>query len=961
MMGFSKRSRSNWAAGTALLAICSVANAGAAFAQAAPQAAAADDAKDAADIIVTGSRLVTNGNSSPTPVTVASVDQMLIAQPAGVVEGLNSLPGLLGSINTTSNVNTGGFNTLNLRGIGTTRGLILVDGRRVGSTQGGGAVDVDVVPQILLKRVDVVTGGASAAYGSDAVSGVVNFITDTKFNGLKAEARGGISDWGDDRKLGAAVAWGSNFNEDRGHIEVGFEYSENAGFTRASRPYLNNYASMVGNGKPFKTGTTDAPYDLVYGATLNSVSFGGLINSGPLANLQFNNGTLSGFNPGTITTSSAINIGGDGAYFKGSTAGSALVNYRSMARLDYDLTDDVHFHTSAIFTKFKQSYTQQNPLFNKVSISYQNPFLASVQAPYQAIIQAQAAGSSFQVSKMDLGIPLYNFNAFETYYNVDAGLDGKLGKFDWMIDFYRTESRATTRNNSAININKFYASLDAVSSGSNVVCNASLTNATFVGCAPYNIFNAGDSRNAAAINYFTFAAQTTQHWSTNDVNAQIQGDLFDLPAGPVRAVVLGEWRRTTLDITTNASPFDAIDCSGIRFNCVNSVNTVRYQGGGGAAPLANKAQLVTEIAGEIEVPVLKDVPFIKSLNLNGAGRYTHYNTSGGVTTWKAGVVWEISDELLLRGTRSRDIRAPTLSELYQPAAIGTTTYTDILTGVFNPLQPQLNQGNAALKPEKADTLSFGAVLKPKFIPGFSLSVDYYKIKINQAIVNIAAFQPATWAACVSSGNVGPVCDLYVRPYAYGTPQYTTVANAPTLLLSQSLNIASLTTHGIDFEANYAGRISDHAFSLRALVTYQPQLKYDQGPSGIVDVGGAADGIGGLPPIAKWKVVADAKFDPIDTVHVSIRERWRAALKQHGTATLVFAIPNIPAVGYTDVNLGYDIKPGINAYVNVQNLFNTRPPVFASTGGQSQMNYLGGFAQGDDIEGRYFTVGVRIKM
>nr|WP_281379353.1 TonB-dependent receptor [Novosphingobium sediminicola] len=908
------------------------------------------------EIIVTGSRLVATGNNSPTPVTVASVETMLTAQPAGVVEGLNALPGLLGSINTTSNVNTGGFNTLNLRGIGSLRGLILVDGRRVGSTQNQGQVDVDVIPQILMKRVDVVTGGASAAYGSDAVSGVVNFVTDHKFNGFKADARGGISGYGDDRKMGFGAAWGSDFNEGRGHFEIGLEYSDSAGFTRASRPFLNNYASMVG------AGTAASPYNLVYGATLNSVAFGGLINSGPLSGMMFTpNGTLTAFNPGTPTSSSAINIGGDGAYFKGSTAGSALVTYRSMARLDYDINDSLHAHASLIFTKFKQSYTQQNPLFSKIAIAYSNPFLSSVQSAYAATIAAQAAGSSFQLSKMDLGLSPYTINAFETYSNADVGFDGKLGNFTWQAGYYRTESIQSTRNNAAINLNKFYASVNAVNSGGNIVCNASLTNASFANCAPYNIFNAGDPRNAAAISYFTQVAANTQHWTTDDFNADIHGKLFDLPAGPVNAVVMAEWRRTSLEVTSNATPNDAIDCNGIQFNCVNNVNAVRYLGGGGAAPLPQRTQRVTEFAGEIEVPVLHNLPFVDSFTLNGAARYTNYSTSGTVWTWKGGAVWHVGDQLTLRATRSRDIRAPNLYDLYLPAAITTTTYTDILTGVFNPQQPQLSQGNPALKPEKADTLTFGAVFKPKFIPGFSLAVDYYRIKINQAIVGIAAFQPATWASCVSSGYTGSVCSLYVRPYAYGSPQYATAANAPTLLLSQSLNVASLSTHGVDIEANYAGRLGSHPYSLRALVTYQPTLRYDQGPSGVVDVGGAADGVGGLPPIAKWKIVADAKFDVTEKLHVSLRERWRAGLRQHGTASLAFAIGDIPAVGYTDTNISYDVTPNINAYLNVQNLFDKKPPVFASTGGQSQMNYLGGFAQGDDIEGRYFTVGVRMKM
>ncbi|MBC2665513.1 TonB-dependent receptor [Novosphingobium flavum] len=959
MIGSSKSRRARWIAGTALFVFQAAVGAQVALAQAAD----AVDEKPSEDIIVTGSRLVTNGDSSPTPLTVASVDQMLTAQPAGVIEGLNSLPGLLGSINTTSNVNTGGFNTLNLRGIGTIRGLVLVDGHRVGSTQNGGAVDVDVIPQILLKRVEVVTGGASAAYGSDAVSGVVNFITDTKFTGLKLDARAGISDYGDDRKIGLGAGWGADFNEGRGHVIASFEYVDNAGFKRADRPFLNNYGSMVGSvaGSTASPGSAANPWGVVYGGTLNSVTFGGLINNGPLINLQFTpTGTLTTFNAGTPTGTGAVNAGGDGAYFKGSTAGAAQSLYRAMARVDYDITDDIHFHTSGILTKYKQNYSQQNPQFSKILIAYSNPFLASVQQPYQATIAAQPAGNTFQLSKMELGLPIFSYNAFETYYNVDAGLDGTIGGFKWQADYYRTESRFTRRNNAGVNLNRFYASINAVNSGGNIVCNAALTNPTFSNCAPYNIFNASDPRNAAAIAYFVQPNINTQHYVTNDFNADINGELFNLPAGPVKMALVGEWRRTSLDIQSNASPTDPIDCNGIQYNCVNSVNAARWLGRGDGVPMATRSVSVTELATEVEVPLLKDVPLIKSLTLNGAARYTNYSTSGVVWTWKGGVVWNVSDDLTLRGTRSRDIRAPTLDDLYAPTTISLTSYSDILTGGSNPNMPQQSQGNPNLKPEKADTLTFGAVFKPRFIPGFSFAVDYYKIKINQAIVGIAAFQPATWQACLDAGQVGPVCDLYVRPFAFGTPQYATSANFPTLIKSQSLNVASLSTHGIDFELNYANRIGDRPFSLRALVTYQPTLKYDNGPLGVVDVGGAADGVGGLPPIAKWKVVADAKFDPIDSLHISVRERWRAALRQNGTASIQFAIPNIPAVGYTDLNIGYDIKPGISAYLNIQNLFNTKPPFFASTGGATQMNYLGGFAQGDDIEGRYFTVGVRAK-
>ncbi|WP_068094064.1 TonB-dependent receptor domain-containing protein [Novosphingobium rosa] len=909
------------------------------------------------EIIVTGSRLVTNGNSAPTPVTVASVDTLLKAQPAGVIEGLNTLPGLLGSINTTSNVNTGGFNTLNLRGIGSTRGLVLVDGRRVGSTQTRGEVDVDVIPQALLKRVDVVTGGASAAYGSEAVSGVVNFITDTKFVGLKTDLHSGISNYGDDRKIGGSLAWGANFNDGRGHFEASYEYADNAGFLRSSRPFLNNWASMTGSG------TAASPYTLVYGARLNNYAYGGYANTGLFKGLQFGpGGALTTFTPGTPTLSSSVNIGGDGAYFQGATAGAAAVNHRAMARFDYDVTDSIHGHVTGILSKFKQSYTQQNPQYS-VLIGYNNPYLANAGAGYQATIAAQPAGSSFTLNKMDLQLPMYQYNVLNSYYNVDAGLDGKLGKFDWSVDAYRSENAQTTRNNNGINLARFYAATNAVSSGGKTVCNAALTNPTYANCVPLNVLGT-NTEQAAAIAYVEQPIIYSVYYSMTDFNANIKGSLFHLPAGDVKAVVMGEWRRLTYAVGSNASPSDAIDCAGIQFNCSNTAAALRYLGGQ-TAVRTPVSQIVKEVATEVEVPVLADKPFFKALNLNGAVRYTNYNTSGDAWTWKGGAVWNVSDQLTLRVTRSRDIRAPNLYDLYQPATIATTNYVDIHTGNTAGVIGQQSQGNPNLTPEKADTLTLGGVIKPHFLPGFSLSVDYYKIKIKNALVGITGMQPATQTACEQSGGTASVCSLYVRPFPFSN---TTAANFPTLLYSQTLNVASLTTHGVDFEMDYAHPIANHAFSARALVTYQPTLLYNNGPAGQVDVGGAADGVGGLPPIAKWKIVGSINFDPVEKVHVMVQERWRSSLRQNGTLNnngvgyaYVFANPPVPSIGYTDLNFSVDVARNFNAFLNIQNLFNSYPPVYASAGGTTQMNYLGGFAQGDDIEGRYFTVGVKWKM
>jgi len=967
MKSIAKSARVHLASTSAVAALMAIAMATPAAAQTAPAPAApvADAAQPAdqggTDVVVTGSRVTSNGNNSPTPVTVALTSTLLEAQPAGVVQGLNNLPGLLGSLNTTSNANTGGFNTLNLRGIGATRALIMLDGQRVGPTQSNATIDVDVIPQMLMKRVDVVTGGASAVYGSDAVSGVVNFITDTRFLGLKADAQIGISNYGDDRKVKLGLAWGTKLG-DRGHFEAAYEYNDAPGFNRSDRPFLTPNQTMQGSVLPvggvfITPGTAKNPYVLVNGATLSTASFGGLITSGPLAGLQFaNNGQLSTFNTGSPTGTSGTQIGGDGGYYVGATAAASQRIHRALARFDYDLTDDVHAHAQGVFATFTQGYTQQNPLLSGVTIGYNNPFLQSVQSNYLAIINAQPTTGSFKFGKVDTALAPYRLTAKENYFMAGGGLDGKVGGFSWEANYYHTDSSERITNASNINTTKFYAALNAVTNPANgqIVCNAALANPSVYGsCVPINVFGP-TAEQQAAINYVTQSTSATYRFVTNDVNATLKGDLFRLPAGPVKVAFNGEYRHQNYSVASNASPFDTVNCTGIQFNCTATstpyfVNQVSVR-----APIG---QTVYEGAAEADVPLLADKPFFKAVNLNLAGRYTHYNTSGGVWTWKAGLVWNVSDELTLRGTRSRDIRAPTLVELYGAPTLTLRNYTDNHTSTPGTVN-SVAQGNPNLIPEKADTLTLGVVLKPHFIPGFSLAIDYYRITINQAIVAVDAFQPATQAQCEASGGTDPVCALYVRPLAFSN---TTAANYPTLLYNQNLNVASLKTHGIDFELNYHTLIGSHNLTLRGLLNYQPQLLYNNGPNGIVDVGGAADGVGGLPPIPKVKIVASAAYDLTDSVRVLVQERWRSKLAQNGSTALYFVTGPVPSVGYTDFNLNFKVNDKFSAFLNVQNLFNTKPLPFASSGGSTQPNYLGGFAQGDDIEGRFFTFGVRLTM
>ncbi len=978
MTKFSIHARMRWISGTALAALSATLLTTTAQAQDADPAAA-EEAGDA--IVVTGSRVVTNGNNSPTPVTVLTADTMLQAQPTSIIQALNQVPALLGSLNGTSNVNSGGYNTLNLRGVGALRALVLFNGHRLGPTRAAGQTNVDTVPQLLIQRVDVVTGGASAVYGSDAVSGVVNFVTDTKFNGIKAEASGGISRYGDDAKVKAGIAFGTRLG-DRGHFEASYEFHHQDGFDREDRAFWTPNYTVQGSivqpvgGVTSAPGTSLNPFVLVRDARISTASWGGRINNGVFADLNFaQNGVASPFVHGTRTGTSGIELGGDGAYFTRNTANTRQDIHRGFGRFDYDLTDDIHAHVDGTYTNLTQGFRLQNPTLN-LTIGYNNPFLdtitinsptlttAQFQAQRQTLLNANPL-ASFTYSKIDQQLPNYEAKAKVEYWMTTAGLDGKFGGVDWTVDYYHTDSQERITNLHNIYAGRLLAAANAVRVNGQIVCAAAITNPTVYGdCVPLNVFGPS-SASQAAMNYINQVTTALQHYKQDDISAMLKASPFDLPGGAATFAVTGEWRKLTYEAISNVSPSDVVNCTGIQFGCVSPgpgrTATTAYLSPNGANAQASRSpvsQTVKEASIEALFPVLADVGPIQTLELSAAARYTDYDTSGSVWTWKAGAVMHVGDWLTLRGTRSRDIRAPNLTDLFGPLGLSPRSFTDLHTGGTTGFVNSQTQGNPALTPERADTLTLGGVIKPDALPGFSFSVDYYRINISNAIVNVDPLQGNTQVTCENSGGTADVCALYIRPLPFSD---RTAANYPSLLIGQSLNVASLNTWGIDFEANYSHDFGDRNLTLRALVNYQPHLIYDNGPSGIIDIGGAADGIGGLPITPKIKVMASAAFDITPSIRLLVQERWRSSLKQNGSASIFFVTGDIPSKGYTDINLNFKVNEKASFFFNVQNLFDTPPAPFASSGGSSQPNYLGGFAQGDDTEGRYFTAGFRIKM
>jgi outer membrane receptor protein involved in Fe transport len=911
-------------------------------------AAQTDDTPAPADtpltsVTVTGSRVIRNGDSNPSPTTVMTTDDLLTAKPgATLADALNTLPVFAGSRGAASNPTTAGSaaggsgsaNQLNLRNIGATRTLVLMDGKRIPPTLYNGAVDVDLIPQQFVERVDVVTGGVSAVYGSDAMTGVVNYIIDHKFNGIKADANTGVSQQGDANKYNASVAYGASIAPGM-HFEGGLEYRKEGGIDRRSDRDWLNQVGVTG------AGTAANPYVLQSKLRQKTFPFGGLITSGALAGQTFKqNGVLSPFVAGTPTGTAAIEAGGDGGYWDSGLL-AQLEAKQIFGRLDYDLSSDIHAYAQVSGNlKTNTSFAETNQL-NNVSLRRTNAFLP---AEYAALIPASQ--STFGFSKFMSDVPRLSADSDSKQWVFTTGIEGKSKGMKWDLDYTYGRAKLNTAMANVINRQKLAAALDAVSSGGKTVCNVTVTNPGLADdCVPLNVFGPNAS-SAQAVDYVTDTVQFDSTTVMNDISGQIAGSPFDNWAGPVNAAVSAEWRDMSFNSHSNARPTDLVNCTGLSLNC--TAGTTRTEYVFGESP-EGVSQRVWEVAGEL------DVPLSKRLNANGAVRYTSYNTSGNYVTWKVGMDWSVLDTLRIRATRSRDIRAPTLYDLFAPISQVQVRPTDLLTGT-SPTVPQIDQSNPDLTAEIGNTMTLGVVWKP--IPKLSFAADAYRIKISDAITTVSGSTAAFQQACYQSGGTSPYCALQVRPNGYTN---TSAANAVTAWVNRSVNISEVETFGIDLEGNYSAKLFDRPMSLRLLTAWQPHAYYRQPGLATVDQGGVAFGAGGMASTPKVRVSGYFRFRPMNDFTVDVSQRWRSAMKLSGDPAEVWANNHMRSFATTGVNFAYKVELGsgdAQVYFNIENLFDADPPIGAFSGNGTRAGLRDGFALADDPRGRYFSLGIR---
>lgn len=890
-----------------------VASAGAFLFPATAAAQLAENAEEqpSPEIVVTGSRVERPGFSAPTPMVVLGEQDLDRRNATTVADVLNEIPSFRpGQSTTTSNQNIEGRGQVfaDLRGLGGIRTLVLTDSRRMVPTNSRGQVDLNFIPTVLVKRMDVVTGGASAAWGSDAVAGVVNILLKHDLEGFEGDVTYGQSRYGDDETYRLGLAYGLALNGGRTHFLVGGEYSNNKGVGDVySREWGREERGTIANPGFATNGLPATIY--ARNVRLATAVSGGIITAGPLRGTAFRpDGTPYAFNYGQVYGNNMIGGGDEDArdiFGENLPLKVPVERYNILTRFSHEFSDSLSGFVQAAYG-WNRNSAPGAPVGRDqgtLTISVDNAFLPE---PIRAQMQTLGLTSfAFGRNSTDLGSAIYS-NENSTY-GVTVGFEGKIGsrwKWDGYFQFGENDYRQVVANNRIED--RFRRALDARLIGGQIVCNPAL--APYPGdtepCIPLNLFGEGNF-SAEARDYILGTMIYDQ--TTSQVNAafNVNGDPFSTWAGPVSIAAGLEYREDSINAESDP---------------LSRARRFRF---GNPQPIRGAVEIF-EAYGEVVVPLLKDHPFGRSLDLNGAIRQTHYSTSGWVTTWKVGATYEPFDDLRLRVTRSQDIRAPNATELFSSSSSSTLNIRDPLNGIAG--QTHIDAvGNPLLQPERAATFTFGAVLQPRFLPRLRISLDYYDIDIQDTI---SSLQPQMIVDRCFSGATD-LCEYVVRD---------PVTNRITSIINPLLNLNRFHTRGLDIEADYNVRAFGGTVSLRALATRVFEHT-------TVDSAGAVDRVGetGGVGVPKWTATGilgynDARFSLFGQVRYISPGTIENTTTE--TGTLSRNINTIPARAYTSFSASYALMSDgprkLQVHASVDNLFDVDPPfpigaIFASNG------------------------------
>ena len=932
----------------------------AAFAQA-PQADAG--VADNEDIVVTGSRIARPEIEGSVPVAVVSDVFIQQSGAANIQDVLSDLPAVGQNISRTStNFSTTGNGqaTVNLRNLGSSRTLVLVNGRRfVAGIPGTSIVDLNTIPTDLIKRVDVVTGGASAVYGSEAISGVVNFIMKDDLEGLQARAQGTISNNGDAGRQYVSAAYGRSFADGRGHFVLYGQFDNDDGLRSRDRAF-----SAVDN--PNRSSFSAQGLFSVNGRFAGAGAGNGALTP---ATSTF---TYSGTNQ--LKTFESANI--DGYNRNADRYLSVPVKrYLASGSAHYDISDSVTFYAEGQYAKSESRSSLEpqavaNPDIGLAGIPITNPFIPT--EIRNAMVAAGVTALPFRRRSNDI-FDRSNSNDRDTWRLV-GGLRGKIAD-RWSYDLYYTHGETRDRTASGTVLGPNYANaLNAVAGPNGPVCainaDADPTN-NDPNCVPINIFGF-NTVNAAAANYVTGGGQQSTYDARvkqDVVSGSISGDLFDLPGGALALAVGAEYRK-------ESSTEDFDEATNLGQTLGNQLSDTR-------GSFDSK-----EVFVEVVAPILTERPFAQYLGVEAAARYSDYSTVGGVWSWKIGGEYAPIRDLRFRAVYSEATRAPNIAELFSAqsetfpsvtdpcdqregngdgAPITKTTLSAACLAVpaiaaaaaspggfvYTTADIQTINGflggNPDLNEEVSRTLTVGAVIQPRFLPGFSLTVDYYSIKVDGAIGIIG--QQTSLDECYEGSGDPLFCNNILRDSS-GRLETINALN---------LNTGSFEAAGIDVQGRYRHEFSS-ATSLDLAVLWNHRLKQEQtsfpgGPT--QDELGQLDcfGCGRLGTGFKDRVNVSTTFT-FDKLSIN----WRINYMGPVVDTLDAATPiRVGAYTYHDMQIRFDLDKDrtFGIYFGIDNIADKKPPVFGDTnvvtfpGTQTSANTY-------DLYGRMLYMGAGFK-
>lgn len=928
----------------------------------------------ASEIIVTGSRIAVGGFTAPTPTTVLGEEQIAANAQPNVFTTISQLPSLQGSSGTqvnTFSTSSGqqGLSSFSLRGLGTIRTLTLLDGQRVVGANVTGVPDVSLFPQLLVKRVDIVNGGASASYGSDAVGGVVNFITDTHFTGIRGNIQGGITTYGDDATGLVQLAAGTSALGGRLHLVGSAEYDKEEGIGGGE------FGTKLANGRNWFTQRSlidrgvlnDGMPQFIVRDWAQSITFTkyGLITAGPLQGIAFDqagqpfqfqygsNGVPSRTNSGAVSGCiSSFCQGGDlsGNIDAGRSLKSAIERINGYGRAGFDIAPDNEIYFTANIGQVKTNNQPVNGQ-NRPGLTLQcaNPYVP-------ALVQqacATAGITSFQYGTSNAALGNTRVYTDRRQYRFVLGGRGKVdvAGTPWTYDIYGEHGTNYTdidvRN--IMLTRRFNQAIDATTLNGAIVCRDATARAN--GCQPLNII--GGNPSAGALAYIMPEHGPYQRTrQTQDVaSINISGSPVDLWAGPLSIAFGGEYRHEYYKVRADpyGAGFDATAPGGdypsdpVLLSTGNNWYAGNYKNGSGAYS-------VKEAFFEANLPFLNSEKLGRA-NLNGAVRVTDYSTSGTVWAWKLGGTWDLPiDGFRIRGVTSRDVRAPNLSELF--AAPVTTTLPNFFDpfNKVNVLVIQNSIGNTALKPEIARNTTAGiALANPSWARGLNISFDWYKIKIDEVISSLAAT------------DIVQLCFQKVLPETCGAFNLANTAG-PNFINVQAFNLASIRTEGFDIEASYRWQRPlglPGNLTLRALATHVINNITDTGLPGTIPVDNAGNNLGATP---HWKWLAVQTYDS-GRFSLLVQERWFSAgtignqyiVCQSNCPASTTKYPTIdnnymPGSFYLDVGATFDVVKDVTLYGKIDNLLDRDP---------APSTIFNNPALYDQI-GRVYRAGVRFK-